>query len=499
MAPVKRTRLSLSDKYSVVSDLKNGVKSSVIEKRLNISHSLVSVIKKNQEAIVRDFEAGNQSRRKSKKKCNFETLDKLLLEWFKQASASNTAGLTGLVLQQQAIKLAKAADIPEFDETKIDANWINRFKKRHSIISKIQHGESSSVNPGDVTNWQENQLPEIQRNFAKKDIFNVDECGLMWKALPNRTLAFKEDKCSGGKHSKERITVLIGASSEGEKLPLLVIGKSEMPRAFRGKQLPVQYKFNRRAWMTQEIFTSYIRQLDVKMKSENRKIALIVDNAPSHPKVSDLTNVSLFFLPPNTTACTQPMDAGVIRNLKYHYKLKLVNQKLNAFDLGREFSLDLYEAVIMLHTSWMNDVSPATIRNCFCHTGFQPDLEFQQQSVPCDNIWERMQQLYGDIDFNDYVDMDQEVVTFEVLTDEQLIRDVINPHDTEEDESDTGMEETPRITELQALNAMDVLGRYLRNDHEGAPFLFELSKLKSHIVRRGLAKRRQTTIDSFCQ
>ena len=47
----------------------------------------------------------------------------------------------------------------------------------------------------------------------------------------------------------ERITVLVGGSAEGENKPLLVIGKAGMPRAFRGKNLPVEYNHNRRAWV----------------------------------------------------------------------------------------------------------------------------------------------------------------------------------------------------------------------------------------------------------
>ena len=53
---------------------------------------------------------------------------------------------------------------------------------------------------------------------------NADETGLFYKLRPDRTLAFKGEKCSGGKKAKDRLTVLVGASMSGVKLPLLVIG-----------------------------------------------------------------------------------------------------------------------------------------------------------------------------------------------------------------------------------------------------------------------------------
>ncbi|XP_059217599.1 uncharacterized protein LOC131994746 [Stomoxys calcitrans] len=43
--------------------------------------------------------------------------------------------------------------------------------------------------------------------YDQNDIFNADEIGLF--GLPNKTLTFKNEKCYGGKRSKERITVLV--------------------------------------------------------------------------------------------------------------------------------------------------------------------------------------------------------------------------------------------------------------------------------------------------
>ena len=56
----------------------------------------------------------------------------------------------------------------------------------------------------------------------------------------------------------------------------------------------------------------------MKMKSDGRKIVMVLDNYPAHSHV-ELENVELAFLPPNTTLKTQRMDTGVIRNFKLHY------------------------------------------------------------------------------------------------------------------------------------------------------------------------------------
>ena len=65
-----------------------------------------------------------------------------------------------------------------------------------------------------------------------------------------------------------------------------------------------------------------MRKLDQTFRMEGRKIALLIDNCPADPSVSDLPNVQLVFLLPNTTSVLQPIDQGVIRSLKEHYRGK---------------------------------------------------------------------------------------------------------------------------------------------------------------------------------
>jgi len=90
----------------------------------------------------------------------------------------------------------------------------------------------------DVCNQWTEDLPALLQGYSPDDIFNADESGLFYyKCLPNKTFALKGDDCSGGKHSKERATVLLCANMSGtEKLPILLIGKSKKPRCFAGKR-----------------------------------------------------------------------------------------------------------------------------------------------------------------------------------------------------------------------------------------------------------------------
>jgi hypothetical protein len=101
---------------------------------------------------------------------------------------------------------------------------------------------------------------------------------------------------------KSAISVFVAASMAGEKLSLLVIGKSAHPRAFRNKQVALEYTNNSETQMTSAIVEEHIRKSDRQMTASNRKIVMLVDNCPAHPNIQSLRSVTLLFLPPNITS-----------------------------------------------------------------------------------------------------------------------------------------------------------------------------------------------------
>ena len=65
---------------------------------------------------------------------------------------------------------------------------------------------------------------------------------------------------------------------------------------------------------------------------------MFIDNAPTHPSSEVLQttdgNIECNFLPANTTSVLQPMDQGVLENLKRRYKCALLEKLLLALDGG---------------------------------------------------------------------------------------------------------------------------------------------------------------------
>ena len=181
-------------------------------------------------------------------------------------------------------------------------------------------------------------LSVLLKEYQPYDIYNADETGLFFRLMPDRTLEFKTVDFHGGKQSKERISALVCANMSGtDKVPLFVLGKAAKPRCFKSvKTLPTEYDSNAKAWMTGDIFTQWVKKLDMKCHRQHPRVALIVINCPAHPKIKGLKAVKLVFLPPNTTSRTQPIDQGVIRALKHHYRKQVIVKHLRAMDRKEE-------------------------------------------------------------------------------------------------------------------------------------------------------------------
>jgi hypothetical protein len=108
--------------------------------------------------------------------------------------------ISGRVLLEKANDFAKEL---AHGESSIPAAWIDRWKTQHNIVSKKMCSESATVHESDVLHEETDiKLRQIVYTFAPRDIYNADETGLFWKALPDHTLAFKNECVSGGKLSK---------------------------------------------------------------------------------------------------------------------------------------------------------------------------------------------------------------------------------------------------------------------------------------------------------
>ena len=113
---------------------------------------------------------------------------------------------------------------------------------------------------------------------------------------------------------------------------------------------------------------------DGMMRAQKRKVCLHLDNFSGHYISYEPTNVELIYFKPNLTAWVQPLDAGIIRCFKAHYRRRFCEEALKQDANGQAdiYSINLLEALHMACDAW-DDVTAETIRNCWKHADIQRD------------------------------------------------------------------------------------------------------------------------------
>jgi len=113
---------------------------------------------------------------------------------------------------------------------------------------------------------------------------------------------------------------------------------------------------------------------DDMMRKQKRKVCLHLDNFSGHYVSYEPTNVELIFFKPNLTSWVQPLDAGIIRCFKAHYRRRFCQEALKRDSSGEAdiYSFNLLETLHMACNAW-DDVTAQTIKNCWNHADIQRD------------------------------------------------------------------------------------------------------------------------------
>ncbi|KAG1617393.1 hypothetical protein G6F46_004708 [Rhizopus delemar] len=200
------------------------------------------------------------------------------------------------------------------------------------------HGESASVDISSENIQNElRKIEELLEPYDPVDIMNFDET--------SQPIVIAQDKSP--KCFKARANLL----------SMIAVGKNH----------EIEYHYSTNAWMT-----TYVKKLNVAFGRQNRKIALLLDNASVHKIRIPLNNIKLLFLPANTTSKLQVLDAGIIDNFKAHFRVQQYDCALCLYiskklDNPNVYKMDQAQAMFFLANAWLK-VKPETIN------GMLPDL-----------------------------------------------------------------------------------------------------------------------------
>lgn len=504
----KRKTLTYEEKVKVIEAVETGNrKKSDIAKEFGIPANTLSTIIKNKAKYE-----NQSSLSKRIKGPEFKDVDECVLQWFRKCRDTNLP-ISGPLIQEKATEFAAKLGKPNF---RASNGWLQNFKRRNEVGFKKITGESADVDDNVCTEWTE-KLSDLTRGYTPEDIFNADETGLYYQCLPDKTLAFKGDSCHGGKNSKNRVKLLLGANQTGTiKLKPLLIGKSKNPRCFKGVQsFPMDYTSNPKSWMKSEIFANWLTNVDKEMIKKKKKILMFIDNCTAHGDVPKLKNVKVEFLPPNTTSKLQPLDQGVIKNFKVLYRKEVVRQFLHDLEDKNPTKISVLDAMWMASKAW-NNVTAKTIENCFLKSGFKrQNQDDEGEDVDCsvagtstdDAIRpEQWAQITTSLDiegitFEEFVSFDDDLAVCGQLTDTDIIASVSKPEEEEDDanDSDDGVAEAPDpVPSLRdARCAISTVQKFLQQKTVMSDQVVQSIAILDNAIDKVTLTGKQTTIRDF--
>ncbi|CAB5323547.1 unnamed protein product [Rhizophagus irregularis] len=464
---------------------------------INIKKPTISKILKDRERWLSI--TNNTSSTYRHREVKYPSLEQALSIWVKQALSKNMI-LSDNILREKAKEFAQDLNIAE-NAIGFSNGWLGGFKSRNNLSKQRIHGESNSA-PLSTLPELRAELQELISKYDPNDVFNFDEMGLFYRMTPNQTLA--SGPVSGTKKDKTRITWQV----------LILLDNASSHLEPKKKEANNNELYNSDETSAAESSHAAKNKKGKKRAvSKSKKSRQLFDDL-SQPL--ELTNITIKYLPPNTTSHLQPMDQGIINNFKVKYKQyycqHLIRQFDNREDIGRK--LNLLEAINYLSDAWL-DVSQNIISNCWAKAGILPSVNHVQREVASDQIdmeldvefeeIEELLEILPDIgtpfldDIDHYIKELEELPVEEFLDDKQII-EYVTKDSSEEVISDS----EPELEIISIKEAVQGLKTFItfftqQSDHSGfcSEDLKIFNKYSKLMNVKLFESKKQTSIDSF--
>ncbi|XP_070498172.1 jerky protein homolog-like [Chironomus tepperi] len=311
-------------------------------------------------------------------KIRYPFLETKVLKWFEN-SRQNGQFITGPMIAQKAMELYKESGCK--GNFRASKGWLNSFKSRNGIkLCGLMGLKSETVCDQNAVNSFIAQLQSLIQdyNLTPEQIYNADETDLFWKLMPNPS-SNKDELETSNRAYRERMTLLACTNATGNhKLPLACIGRKS--RGITSKDLgdlPLNYYLQETAWMDTNIFYNWYHNIFVPSVRDYLKsrilpeiALLIIDQSPSHPNTGFLktagSSFSLLYLSSDIKASLQPMQLGIIQDLKSFYRHSLL---INVIDNNMVFAdyekqMCFLDSLKFLSAAW-DSVSSRRIQQAF--------------------------------------------------------------------------------------------------------------------------------------
>lgn len=248
-----------------------------------------------------------------------------------------------------------------------------------------------------------------------------------------------------------------------------------------------------------------------------RAVLLTMDNFAAHLAGLELAppppNIRICWLPKNSTSQYQPLDQGIIQNLKIYYRRQWLRFILHHYECNQDplQTVTLLDCIRWLIRAWNHDILSTTILACFYKSTLVLNpVQLPIESPNLSSLYEHVQQsgrLSNCMDIANFLNPMEESSELagseEELSSETLLEQLISrASDTgdmcDDDQEDDSPEPAPLPKPSDALNAVRLLISYMEGqDVSRASLLRSLERLERDLDSEIIASRAQGTLDSW--
>jgi hypothetical protein len=199
---IKYSRMKFSDKQEIVRKLKLGFSVEKLAIDFNISERTVYRIN-NQKVKLENFRKENplSPDRRAFKFSSFPYVEKALKMWFYQQRALQYP-VQMHHLQQKALQFFNSFYPSRNKSFNASNGYIHNFLTRNSLKLRNMHGEKLSADQLGPDEFKK-EFHQLIDGHSSEQIYNADECGLVYFSLPTKSYTTPEETCLYGRKEKK--------------------------------------------------------------------------------------------------------------------------------------------------------------------------------------------------------------------------------------------------------------------------------------------------------
>lgn len=328
----------------------------------------------------------------------FPEVEAPLTEFIKERR-SRCLAVTTEIVQTKAREIARAHGI-DHSKFKASRGWIQKYMKRAGFSLRRRTSVMQKL-PADY----EEKLISFQRyvisvrklyEFLPGQIGNADETPIFFDMPTAQTIHMKGDRQVSVRttgNEKSRITVMLGCTADGRKLPPYIIFKRKtMPKEVFPRN--VHIRCNEKGWMTEELFLDWLKTVWCRRPGAllSRRSLLVLDAFRGHltegvkKKLQD-DQTELAVIPGGMTSQLQPLDVCLNKPFKDHVR-RLYSEWMASDSIALTPSGRLKRASPSMLAQWVADAWSAIPEEMVAASFKKCCISNRLDGTEDDELWE---------------------------------------------------------------------------------------------------------------